>query len=245
MKVKEVAELVGVSVRTLHYYDEIGLLVPKTTDSGYRIYSDQDLEKLQQILFFKELGFPLKQIKEMMENPAFDRLEALKLQREMLLARRRQLDEMIETIEKTIQHVKGEVEMTNKDMFKGFDFRHNPYEQEARERWGDLAVDQANEKVKNMTETEKEKFHKIFHDLAAIRHLPPDSQEAQHKINEWYQYLNTFGTYTLDMFKGLGKMYVDDERFKNNIDRFGEGLAEFMCEAMAVFADKKKKKSPR
>lgn len=241
MKVKEVADLVGISVRTLHHYDEIGLLVPeKTTEAGYRIYSDENLETLQQILFFRELGFPLKKIKEIINSPSFDRIEALEMQRKMLLEKKRRTEQMIETIEKTIRNVKGEIQMTNEDKFKGFDFSHNPYEQEARERWGDKAVDEANEKAANFTEKVQQRFSKVFEHLATIRHLSPESKEAQEGIHEWYELLNKFGDYSLEAFKGLGQMYVDDERFTKNIDQFGEGLAKFMCDAMAVYSDTKK-----
>src|SRR5690625_1033606 len=147
MKVKEVAELVGISVRTLHHYDEIGLLIPSaTTDVGYRIYSDENLETLQQILFFKELGFPLKKIKEIIDSPSFERQEALELQHKMLLEKRRRLDKMIGTLEKTIQHSKGDIHMSNQEKFAGFDFSHNPYEQEARKKWSDQAVDEAKDR---------------------------------------------------------------------------------------------------
>lgn len=241
MKVKEVADLVGISVRTLHHYDEIGLLTPEeTTEAGYRIYSEKDLENLQQILFFKELGFPLKKIKEIMESPSFDRLEALEMQHHMLLEKKSQLEKMIHTVEKTIQHSKGELKMSNKEKFEGFDFSHNPYEKEARERWGDQAVDEANEKAKNMTSFDQEKFNEIYRNLASLRHLSPDSKEAQEGIEEWYQFLNKFGNYSLEAFKGLGQMYVDDERFTKNIDQFGEGLAAFMRDAMATYADRNK-----
>jgi DNA-binding transcriptional MerR regulator len=246
MKVKEVADLVGISVRTLHYYDEIGLLTPEeTTESGYRLYSDENLETLQQILFFKELGFPLKKIKEIINSPSFDRHEALVLQQKMLLEKRKRLDKMIATIEKTIQHMKGEIQMTNKEKFEGFDFSHNPYEQEARELWGDEAVDKANAKLGNMTKEEQEAMSKemnsIYQKLASLRNGSPESDEAQAAIKEWYDFLNNnFGNYSLEAFKGLGQMYVDDERFTKNIDQFGEGLAKFMRDAMAVFADKNK-----
>lgn len=243
MKVKEVADLVGISVRTLHHYDEIGLLKPDTiTESGYRHYSDDNLATLQQILFFRELGFPLKKIKEMIHSPTFDREEALELHRNMLLEKRRRLDEMIATVEKTIKHAKGEITMTNQEKFKGFDFSHNPYEEEARKRWGDKAVDQSNAKIQSMSKDEKQNFEARFNDiyrkLAEIRHLSPDSVEAQAGIKEWYDLLNTFGKYPPEVFKALGQMYVDDERFTKNIDQFGEGLAQFMCDAMAKFADK-------
>ncbi|MBS4179053.1 MerR family transcriptional regulator [Bacillus sp. FJAT-49731] len=245
MKVKEVADLVGVSVRTLHHYDEIGLLIPEeTTESGYRIYSEENLETLQQILFFKELGFPLKKIKEIISSPSFDRHEALNLHRKMLVEKRNRLDQMIATVEKTLKHSKGEIQMSNKEKFEGFDFSRNPYEQEARERWGDKAVDKANAKVGKMSKEEKkdleEAFNSIYRNLAAIRHLSPESEEAQAGIKEWFDFLNNMGDYSLDAFKGLGQMYVDDQRFTKNIDKFGEGLAQFMCETMAAFADKQR-----
>ncbi|WP_020061985.1 MerR family transcriptional regulator [Bacillus sp. 123MFChir2] len=240
MKVKEVANLVGISVRTLHHYDEIGLLTPEeTTESGYRLYSDDNLETLQQILFFKELGFPLKKIKEIINNPLFDRKEALVLHRKMLLEKRSRLDKVIATIDKTIQHSKGEIQLTNKERFEGFDFSQNPYEQEARERWGNEAVDRAN-KV-DMTKEKQEEYNTIYRKLAALRHDSPESDQAQEAIQEWYNYLQNFGHYSLDAFKGLGQMYVDDERFTKNIDQFGVGLANFMHVAMAVYADRNKK----
>ncbi len=240
MKVKEVANLVGISVRTLHHYDEIGLLTPdETTESGYRLYSNGNLETLQQILFFKELGFPLKKIKEIIMSPSFDHEEALQLHKKMLLEKRARLDKVIATINKTIQHTKGEIDMTNKEKFEGFDFSHNPYEEEARERWGDEAVDKANKTAKGMSKEKQEEFNNIYRNLATLRNGAPDSKEAQSAIGVWYDYLQNFGEYSLEAFKGLGQMYVADERFTKNIDKFGEGLAQFMCDAMEVYADRK------
>lgn len=242
MKVKEVADLTGISVRTLHHYDEIGLLVPdEVTESGYRIYSSENLETLQQILFFKELGFPLKKINEIISSPTFDRKEALELHRKMLLEKRKRLDQMIETVEKTIQHTKGELEMSQKEKFEGFDFSHNPYEEEARKLYGDKAVDEANQKAAGMTQDMQERFNDLYRRLADVRHTAPDSKEVQEAIGEWYILLNEFGSYSLDAFKGLGQLYIDDERFTKNIDKFGEGLAVFMRDAMAVYADTRKK----
>ncbi|MED4456215.1 MerR family transcriptional regulator [Metabacillus fastidiosus] len=246
LRVKEVADLVGISVRTLHHYDEIELLIPdKTTEAGYRLYSDDNLETLQQILFFRELGFPLKEIKQIINNPSFDKKEALELHRSMLLEKRSRLDQMIVTVEKTIQHMEGGIQMSNKEKFEGFDFSHNPYEQEARERFGDQAVNEANAKVQRMSDEEQrafsEQFDVIYKKLAVIRHIAPESDEAQAGIRDWYNFLNNIGNYSLDAFKGLGEMYVNDKRFTNNIDQYGEGLAQFMCKAMGVFADENKK----
>ena len=242
MKVKEVAELVGISVRTLHHYDEIGLLKPDdTTDAGYRICTEDNLDTLQQILFFKELGFPLKEIKEIMGSEGYDREKALQSHRQMLLEKRRKIDQMLATIEKTIAHSKGEITMTNKEKFEGFDFSKNPYEQEARERWGNEKVDEANVNMAGMPKEKQQQFNGVFRKLANIRHLSPTSQEAQLVIKEWYDMLNTISKYSLDAFKGLGQMYIIDERFTKNIDQFGEGLASFMCDAMGYYADTNKK----
>lgn len=245
MKVKEVAELVGISVRTLHHYDEIGLLIPRKQEmTGYRFYTDDDLEKLQQILFYRELGFSLKKIKEIITSPNFNREEAYTTQLRMLNKKRHQLNQMIATLEKTIQHMKGEITMSNKDKFLGFDFSHNPYEEEARERWGDKAIDESNKRLGEMSQEEKkglaQDMESIFIELAKIRHLSPEAKEAQATIHEWYQYLSKINDYSLDAFKGLGEMYVADERFTKNIDKFGEGLAKFMCEAMTIYVEKQR-----
>lgn len=243
MKVKEVADLVAISVRTLHHYDEIGLLTPdEITEAGYRIYSKENLQDLQQILFFRELGFPLKEIKEIIHDPTFNKEEALQLHRDMLLKKQERLSQLISTIDKTLLNLKGEVDMSDKEKFAGFDFSHNPYEEEARKRWGDNAVDEANAKLQNKSDAGMKKFentiNEIYRKLAEIRHEAPDTKLAQERIHEWYVFLNTFGSYSKEAFKGLGQMYVEDERFTENIDRFGEGLAEFMRDAMAVYADR-------
>ncbi|MCT8138363.1 MerR family transcriptional regulator [Anaerobacillus sp. CMMVII] len=238
---KEVADIVGISVRTLHHYDEIGLLQPdELTEAGYRIYSESNLATLQQILFFREIGFSLKKIREITSSPSYNRVEALNIQRRMLLEKRSRLDKMITTIEKTIRHEKGEIEMTASDKFTGFDFGKNQYEEEARKRWGDAAVDKANESVKNTNV--QDEVNAIYRKLASLRNKAPDSDESQATIKLWYDCLNNnFGNYSLEAFKGLGQMYLADNRFTENIDQFGAGLAKFMSEAMIVFADRNKK----
>lgn len=242
MKVKELAGLVGISVRTLHYYDEIGLLSPEeTTDSGYRLYSNENLEMLQQILFFRELDMPLKEIKQMISSTSFDKQEALRQHQKMLLEKRSQLDKLINTVDKSIKHMKGEIQMTDKEKFEGFDFSQNPYEEEARERWGDKAVDESKAKVAGMSKDAQKIVSDIYIKLASIRNASPESEVAQKAIKEWYDCLNNnFGTYSPEAFKGLGQMYVDDQRFTKNIDQYGDGLAKFMCNAMGHFADANK-----
>lgn len=243
MKVKEVANLAGISVRTLHHYDDIGLLHPSNiTESGYRLYSQKDLQVLQQILFFKELDFPLKQIKTIISNPSYNQEEALRLQRNMLLNKREHIDSMLQTIDKTINDMKGEGNMSNKERFSftNVDFTNNPYEQEARELWGNKVVDESKNQFKKLKQDDSklgEEFDSLYKELAEVRDQSPKSKQAQILIGKWYGYLNKIGNYSLDAFKGLGQMYVADERFTENIDQYGEGLAQFMCEAMSVYAD--------
>ncbi|WP_439649623.1 MerR family transcriptional regulator [Gracilibacillus salinarum] len=242
MKVKEVAELTGVSIRTLHHYDKIGLLSPaKSAESGYRIYTEENLNTLQQILFFRALDFPLKKIKTIMTSDDYDRLEALEMQRDMLVSKRENIETMLETINKTIKNEKGAYKMSKKEKFEGFDFSQNPYEKEARERWGDKKVNEANRKAAGMTEATQQEMNNIYWELASIRDQDPASAHAQESIKKWYDFLNHhFSTYSLEAFQGLGRMYVEDERFTKNIDQFGEGLAQFMSEAMVVFGNQGK-----
>ncbi|NGZ74373.1 MerR family transcriptional regulator [Saccharibacillus sp. VR-M41] len=246
MKVKEVSNLAGVSVRTLHHYDELGLLRPEAvSESGYRLYSDGDLERLQQILFFRELGFPLREIGRMLDNPAFDRLEALELQRRMLQEKLKHTRRMIANIDRSILHAKGEMEMTNEQRFEGIDFTNDPYEQEARERWGDAAIDESKRRLADRTRTPElhaelqQEWDERMRAMADARHEDPSSPKAQQLMEEWYAFLGNFGTYSYEAFAGLGQMYVQDERFARNLDRYGEGLAAFMSEAMGVYARNK------
>ncbi|MFS0656816.1 MerR family transcriptional regulator [Bacillus sp. 179-C3.3 HS] len=243
MKVKEVAQLFGISIRTLHHYDQIGLLIPtEVTDAGYRLYSEENLETLQQILFFRELGFTLKDIKEIMNNPSFDKQEAFILQRKMLIEKRNKLDQMIENMDRTLKHLKGDIHMTNKERFEGMNIKFNQYEEEARRRWGNKPIDDANTKLNTLSKEEQvdlsNRWDQIFQQLATLRHHSPQSKEVQDAIKEWYDFLNEhFTQYSLEAFHGLGQLYIQDERFTKNIDQYGEGLASFMSDAMKVFAE--------
>mgnify|MGYP001164609834 CR=1 FL=1 len=163
----------------------------------------------------------------------------------MLLEKRKRYDQMIQTIDKTIKHMKGEMEMTNKERFKGVHFKHNPYEEEARKLWGDEAVERSNQKLNSLNDVQQkalaEKWDEIFTKLATIRHLDPKSKEAQDGIKEWFEFLNSsVHYYSPEAFAGLGELYVQDERFTKNIDWYGEGLAQFMSEAMKIFAERER-----
>ena len=243
MRTKELADIAGISVRTLHYYDTIGLLSPEIDrENGYRNYSDQDVSTLQQILFFRQLNFKLTQIKDILNSPKYHQTEALLEQKDIILKEQTRLNNILKLIDKTIQAERGEITMTNEEKFSGVDFSHNPYEQEAREKWGDEKVEQANQNLTKMGTKEAEReFDEIYTQLADLRHLDPESDAAQQEIGKWYDFLNKVGEYTPEMFKNLGEMYTADERFTKNIDKYGDGLAEFMKEAMTVYYEQHKK----
>ncbi len=242
MKVKEVADLVQISVRTLHHYDEIDLLKPdNATKAGYRIYTQQNVDDLQQILFFRALDVPLKKIKEIMQKPTYDRKKTLQLHRENLISKQKQITQMIKTIDRTLLHEKGAIKMTNAEKFKGFNFnQENDYEKEARNTWGDEAIDRANQRIDGKEEVLAKRMNQLYVELAAIRHTPPESVEVQIQIEKWFYLLNEIGSYSFDAFAGLGELYVADGRFTKNIDQFGEGLAMFMRDAMTIYAEKNK-----
>ncbi len=247
MNAKKVAKITGVSVRTLHHYDTIEILSPgRNPENGYREYSDDDMDRLQQILFFKECGFSLAQIKELLSSPNFDREKAFDLQKKYLLHEKRRIEMMLETLEKSVQNMKGRMTMSIKDKFHGFDFTNNPYEDEARRLWGDKAVEQSNARIKSLSQNEQEAIAKgmdaLFTDLAKIRKEAPDSATAQAAMAKMYSHFNlNFGfRYSLEAFAGVGQMYVTDERFTENVDKYGDGLAKFLSEAMKIYAESQK-----
>ena len=240
MKISEVAKLSGVTVRTLHYYDEIGLLKPnKITEAGYRVYSNEDLETLQQILFFRELDFQLNEIKEIMMNPNYDKNKALNKHKELLIEKRERLDGLINLIDKTI---KGDNNMS----FKEFDNskieeNKNKYAEEVKNRWGNTDAYKEYEKKtksydKNSWNTINEDMAKILKEFADNRNEEPNSYIAQGLVEKWRMYITSnFYNCTKEILSGLGLMYTSDERFKNNIDQYGEGTAEFMAKAIELY----------
>lgn len=249
--VHQLAELAGITVRTLHHYDQIGLLKPSFTRSnGYRYYEEKELLKLQQILFFRELEFSLEQIKEIMESSTFDTVEALKEQRKMLLLKRKQFDELLLTIDKTIQSREGGEKMANDDLYGGFTTKQmEEYKEEARKRWGDTdAWKQSEERTRNWTKADYERIAKEgaqwTQKFAEIRDkgFAVDSPEVQEMIGQHYNALRTFYEPNYEMYRGLGQMYVDDPRFTAYYEKFGKGLAVFMRDAMVHFCDVQEKK---
>lgn len=240
LSISEMAKLTGVSIRTLHYYDQIGLLCPETAaDSGYRWYGRADVERMQQILFYRELDFPLKDIQMILSDPHYDRQEALRRQRHLLQLKRERLDRLLELLE---ANLKGEQTME----FKGFDAAEleaarRQYADEAKARWGGTeAWRQSRERMESCGSAglaaQAEGMNEIFRRAAALRNGDPASPEAQALVREWQAFISThYYDCTREILAGLGQMYTGDERFQKNLDQFGEGTAAFLSAAIAEY----------
>ena len=248
-KIKEVADMVGVSVRTLHHYDKIGILKPESvTPAGYRLYNDGDLERLQQVLFFKELDFSLEEIKEILDNPDFDRKHALKTHRELLIEKKKRLDKIIKSVDKTIDSIEGGIDMNKKEMFEGFDMSEieahkEKYAEETKQKYGDSGA--YKESMKKTSKYTKEDWarinasnERIYGKIVANMDKGIDNPEVQNAVDELRQEItNNFYNCTIEIFRGLGDLYVNDERFTANIDKHKQGLAKFLSEAMHYYCD--------
>lgn len=228
--VKEISRLTGVSVRTLHYYDEIDLLKPtKITDVGYRLYDDTALERLHSILLFRELQFPLKEIKAILDSPDFDTKTALNQQIELLELQKKRLDKIISSAREILN--KG----VNNMSFSSFDKTElEEYSAEAKEKWGHTDAYKEYKQRHTDSEDKTEEFMQIFAEIGKVKHLSPDCEEAQKLIEKLQNFITeNYYTCTDEILKGLGEMYVSDERYKNNIDKAcGIGTAEFTAKAI-------------
>ena len=236
MLINQIAGISGVSVRTLRYYDSIGLLSPvAVTDAGYRQYDQNSLARLQQILFFRELGFTLHEITEIMNNPNYDMRHALTSQKQLLIMKRDRMERMLSLVESLL---KGETDMSF-DQFKTdeIDNARQQYAQEVKERWGDTNAyrEYSSRPQDGSAYSEADSFMLRF---AQIRNLRPDGAEAQSLVKEWQDFItNNMYTCTDEILGCLGQMYTSDERFKSNIDRHGEGTADFIAAAISYYCN--------
>ena len=243
----KVADMAHVSVRTLHYYDAIDLLNPSyETASGYRLYADSDLESLQQILFFRSLGFPLAQIKAIVKSPTFDRREALEAHRTALLERRKAVERLLAAVGCTIEAMdKGET-MDTTTMFDAFDERaleehRTKYADEAKQRWGttDVYVESQRRTSKYTKEDWKriqQEGAEIREGLAALMGRSPSDPGVQALVKRFHEYMSTnFYACSLEMLSGLGDMYVSDPRFTATYDKVKPGLALFIRDAIKIY----------
>ena len=244
--INKIAQLAGVTLRTLRYYDKIGLLASSArTEAGYRLYSDKDVERLQQILFFRELDFPLERIQEIMGNPNFDRKKALVMQIEFLEKRAERYLKLSDLAKETLQNLEGGIKMENKAMFKEFDYdkiveHQKKYEDEVKERWGNTdAYRISTQRASKYTKEDWEKISAAGDEymkemIACFSEKVAYSDPRMMTVCEKARgHISTFFyPCSLEMYSNLGNMYIADERFTAFYDKFAPGLAAYYNEAI-------------
>jgi Predicted transcriptional regulators len=250
--VKKLAQMAGVSTRTLRYYDEIGILKPaRINSSGYRIYGQAEVDRLQQILFYRELSVSLEKIKEIVTASSFDGAQALREHRAKLLAKQEQLDLLISNVEKTIAFSEGRITMIDKEKFEGFkqklvDDNEAKYGKEIREKYGDETVNKFNQKVKGMMQEQYDEVTKLAAEImetlqAAFITGDPAGELAQKAADLHRQWLCYYwDSYTKEAHAGVAQMYVDDPRFTAYYDEKQPGTAEFFRDAIHIYTGIKK-----
>lgn len=251
--VKKLAQISGVSVRTLHHYDEVDLLKPAYFGSnGYRYYEEEQLLLLQQILFYRELGFELKQIQKLLKKSDFDKLAALHSHRKLLKGESERFEKLVVTIDKTIDHLKGKIKMKDEEFFYGLDSPKQKGYEEYLIKTGRVSEEEINksrETVKNWQKEDHDKFKKYqeegdrrFKAMAKSidDHLLPGSPEVQKLIRELYNWIGLcWGTApTKERFIGLSQLYNEHPDWAKMYGRYHPKLQEFLTEAMIIFAER-------
>jgi len=245
--IQKLAKLAGVSTRTLRYYDELELLPPaRIRSNGYRVYGQKEIDQLQQILFYRELGVPLEEIRTILESKDFNGLSALEGHLSALLARRERLDLLIANVEKTIKAMKGEIVMSDPEKFEGFlqkivEDNEREYGKEARAKYGDESVDRANSKILNWSREKYAELEKLTAELnetlkAAVEQGDPASGLAQKACELHKKWLCFYwDNYSKEAHIGVTQMYVDDPRFTAYYDKITAGCASFLRDAVAIY----------
>ncbi len=247
--INKLAKLAGVSTRTLRYYDEIGLLSPERISSNdYRVYGQKEVDLLQQILFYRELGVSLDEIKNIVWSKDYDGIVALQGHLSALKAKKEQIELLITGVEKTIAASKGEISMSNKEKFEGFkqkmlDENEKQYGKEIREKFGDAIVDASNARMMGLTAEQYEKVQNLSCQIndtlkTAFENGDPSSELAQkvcalHK--EWLGYF--WDHYSKEAHLGLAQSYVDDPRFRKYYDAVAVGCAEFLRDSLKIYCE--------
>lgn len=246
----KLSQIAGVSTRTLRYYDEIGILKPaRTNSSGYRIYGQTEVDLLQQIMFYRELGVNLDVIKEIITSGEFDEMKALQDHLVKLLAQRQQLEVLIENVTRTMECKKGNLKMNDKEKFEGFkkklvEDNEQKYGKEIREKYGEEQVEKSNRKMLNMTKEQYEAFEKLTQEVldtldAAYATGDPAGELAQKAADLHRQWLcYTWSSYSKEAHLGLAQMYVEDERFTAYYDKKQPGTAAFLRDAVMIYTGK-------
>ncbi len=249
--VQKLAQMAGVSTRTLRYYDEIGILKPaRINSSGYRIFGQAEVDRLQQILFYRELGVSLDSIKDIVSAPSYNGVLALREHHEKLLEKREQLDLLIINVEKTIALSEGRITMANKEKFEGFkkklvDDNEAKYGKEIREKYGDEKINKSNSKFQGMTQEQYDEVTKLATEVietlhAAFKTGDPAGELAQKAADLHRQWLcYHWDSYSKEAHAGLAQMYVDDPRFTAYYDEKQPGAAEFLRDAVHIYTGMK------
>ena len=240
--IKKASEISGVSVRTLHHYDEIGLLSPQKHENGYRYYSEEDMSILQTILFYKYLGFSLKQIKELINHDGKEITFHLKKQLILMQKEKERILTLIETLEKTIESRERRMNMSTKEKFNGFTYHDNQkYKQAAVDLYGEDVIEQAIERQRGKEQEIADGFNEIFFAFSknmsnGLNALNKENIElAQRLHNHLCEY--AFDC-TIDVFSSIGFGYVQNEEFRDNLDKFGKGTAQYVCDAIQHYVKK-------
>lgn len=242
--VKQLAKSAGVTPRTLHFYDEIGLLKPsRIGDNGYRYYDEEATLRLQQILLYRKMELPLEEIKRIMGRRDFDVLAALEEHRLELLKKIDQLEEMKKTVDETILFMKGEKKMTVDELFSGFsEEQQAEYEKEAAQMYDPQIVKASNAKWRAMSKAEQQRVldesKQVYVDIIAAMPKGPASPEIQACVERWRKNMDHFWTPKPEQLAYFGDLYNNDPRFKANFEKMAPGLAEFMREAINVYVAK-------
>jgi len=239
--VKQLSRLAGVTPRTLHHYDAIGLLKPTLIGAnGYRYYGEDVLLSLQQILFYRELDLPLADIKQITGSQDFDALRALESHRSELGRRKARLEKLLRTVDQTILHLKGIKAMSNKQLFSGFsEEEQERYAAEAEQMYDPETVRASNRKWKSYSAEQKQHIldegRQIYLDMASSMPKGADSVEVTALVERWRKNMDYFWTPNLEQLLGLASMYGQDPRFKANFDQIDLRLADFMRAAVEVY----------
>jgi DNA-binding transcriptional MerR regulator len=243
--VHQVATLAGISVRTLHYYDEIELLsAAGRTESQYRLYGEQELLRLQQILLFRELDVPLAEIKRILDDPQFDRIAALRRHRTSLIQRRDRTHTLLSTIDKTLKRLSEDtMTMTDAELYEGFSQETiDRYRKEAREQFGTQLVEASEKRARKMSKEAwaalKAEGETVNRALASMIHRDPEEADVQALIARHHATIEPFYHATAEMYKGLGSLYVEHPEFRAYYEKYSIGLPEFMRQAMGIYADR-------
>ena len=236
MQIKEFAEQIGVSVRTLHYYDEIGLLKPSEVDAqnGYRFYDERSLERMQVILFYRELDFSLKTIAQILSSPDYDKQQALTRQRKLLLAKKERLERLIDALDSM---EKGEGFMKPNNEYEDL---KNKYAEEVRQRWGSTDAYKESQQRNTDFSQAASLLDAVFEEFAELDRsgISPDDEAAKIQVEKLQRCItDNFYTCTNEILAGLGQMYAADVRFKNYIDKHGEGTAEFVSACIKSYCE--------